>query len=220
MKNNELKRIINLSASSKTGSAGFTLVELLLVVSLLAISAGVTSDIIITLVRSYNKSQVSNEIEQQANFVGLKIEKELRNATRIVVPSEQYYSQLASAGGNTSLVFKYRDPETTSLSLICYRVNSGVIERSTNTNPDAVSPYCTNAYVPITSNESPGGVNVTCVNSRLAGDVNYCFWNILSSRVDIAKLHLYFYQAGVATNNSISGYVDLNTTVVARGSYN
>ena len=63
--------------------AGFTLVELLIVVALVIISAGVTSDIILTLIRSYNKTRISNEIEQNGNFVILRLERELRDASNV-----------------------------------------------------------------------------------------------------------------------------------------
>ena len=53
---------------------GYTLIELMLVIALLALTAGVTGDIIISLVRSYSKTQVANEIEQNAGFVSLKLE--------------------------------------------------------------------------------------------------------------------------------------------------
>jgi prepilin-type N-terminal cleavage/methylation domain-containing protein len=62
---------------------GFTLVELMVVVVLLAISVGVTGDVLASLMRSYNKTQVLTEIEQQANFAKLKLEKEVRSSTGI-----------------------------------------------------------------------------------------------------------------------------------------
>ena len=77
--------------------AGFTLVEMVLVVGLLAISFGVTSDILISLVRSQTKSRVMNGIEQQANFVSLSIEKELRNAVSVRRPH-------VSIGGSTIII--------------------------------------------------------------------------------------------------------------------
>ncbi len=66
--------------SSKMEAEGFTLIELLLVIGLLVLSVGITTDIVLTLVRSYSKTQISNEIEQNANFVFLKLGKELKNA--------------------------------------------------------------------------------------------------------------------------------------------
>jgi len=47
---------------------------------------GLTSDMLISLLRSNTKTQVINEIEQQANFVSLKIEKELRDSVDVKIP--------------------------------------------------------------------------------------------------------------------------------------
>jgi len=66
---------------------GFSLIELIIVIALLGLSVGVTSDILLSVTSSYNKTQVMNEIEQQANFVSLRLTKELREATSIVEPS-------------------------------------------------------------------------------------------------------------------------------------
>jgi len=70
----------------KNTGAGFTLIELLLVISLLALSVGVTSDILVSLVRTNAKTTVLNDIEQTANFISTKLEKELRNAEQITAP--------------------------------------------------------------------------------------------------------------------------------------
>ena len=74
-----------MSAPYARVTKGFTLIELLLVVGLLALTVGITSDILLSIVRTYNKTQVTNEIEQQANFVSLKLEKEIRNAQTVTL---------------------------------------------------------------------------------------------------------------------------------------
>ena len=56
-----------------TKQKGFTLVELLIVVSIIIIVVGVTGDIILSLVRSYSKTQITNEIEQNAKNVQIYI---------------------------------------------------------------------------------------------------------------------------------------------------
>lgn len=60
---------------------GFTLLELLIVIALIIITAGVSTDIIMNLVRSYSKTKITNEIEQAGNIALLKLEKELKTAT-------------------------------------------------------------------------------------------------------------------------------------------
>lgn len=99
---------------------GFTLIELVLVIALLIISVGVSTDIIISLIRSYNKTQVTNEIEQSANFVMLKIDRDLRNAVSVTVPSNV-------GVGSDVLTFSDRNGDT-----ISYQLSGDTIERSVN----------------------------------------------------------------------------------------
>ena len=116
---------------------GFTLIEMLLVVLLLALTVGLTGDMLLSLIRSNTKIQVMNEIEQQANFVTLKLEKELRDAMTASTSSD-----------NNSLTIRLR-----SNTNVIYRLNSAVLQRSVDGG---------NNYVPLTSNASPGGVAVSC----------------------------------------------------------
>lgn len=95
---------------NKTNQKRFTLIEMLLVVLLLALTVGLTSDMLLSLIRSNTKTQVINEIEQQANFVTLKLEKELRDALD------------ASTGADNSLVITLR-----SNSQVTYRLTSGSV---------------------------------------------------------------------------------------------
>lgn len=124
----------------KNNQKGFTLIELLLVVSLLAISVGVTNDILISLIRTNNKTQVMNEIEQQSNFLSLKVEKELRNSRTVNLP------EAGVSSGNTILNFTTRDG-----TIIEYKVIDGVIKRN---------------EIDVTSSASPGGVYAECSGSN------------------------------------------------------
>lgn len=128
-----------IKSRTASNSKGFTLIELLLVIALLAISMGVTSDIFLTLIRGYNKSQIANEIEQQASFVALKLEKEVRDARNIAVLDSGITLQITK-----------RD-----FSTLYYKVSSNVVRR------DETSPPTT----ALTDNSAQGGVNVTCPGS-------------------------------------------------------
>ncbi len=124
---------------------GFTLIEMLLVVLLLALTVGLTSDMLLSLIRSNTKTQVINEIEQQANFVTLKLEKELRD------------SMDASTGAENSLVITLR-----SNSQVTYQLNeSNVLQRQVGAG----------GFVNLTSSSSPGGVKVTCADASPCFDV-------------------------------------------------
>lgn len=117
--------------------SGFTLIELLIVISLLAITMGITSDILLSLTRSYGKTQILSDVEQSANFATLKLEKEIRSAIS------------ASTLGSFLVLVQ------PSNSCVRYFVTNNVLYRS--------SSQCGNPYidVPITANTS-GGVSVTC----------------------------------------------------------
>ena len=123
---------------------GFTLIEMLLVVLLLALTVGLTSDMLLSLIRSNTKTQVINEIEQQANFVTLKLEKELRDAIDANID-------------DSSLVITLR-----SNSQVTYQLNeSNVLQRQVGAG----------GFVNLTSSSSPGGVKVTCADASPCFDV-------------------------------------------------
>jgi len=117
---------------------GFTLVELLVVIALLGISIGVTNDILVSLVRSYNKTQIKNEVEQQANFVGLKIERELRSATGIT-----------SVGYTNTLTISKEGSAS-----VTYKLNGNKLQVENPTGAAAVD---------LTSSFGTGGVAVSCM---------------------------------------------------------
>lgn len=85
----------------KNNKSGFTLMELVVTISLLIITVGVTGDIILTLVRSYTKNQVATEVEQSGNFVFLKLEKELRGASGVTVTNGNNTLTFVDSTGNT-----------------------------------------------------------------------------------------------------------------------
>ena len=123
---------------------GFTIIEMLLVVLLLALTVGLTSDMLLSLIRSNTKTQVINEIEQQANFVTLKLEKELRDAIDANID-------------DSSLVITLR-----SNSQVTYQLNeSNVLQRQVGAG----------GFVNLTSSSSPGGVKVTCADASPCFDV-------------------------------------------------
>src|SRR3972149_8494162 len=193
-------------AKREMEAAGFTLIELLLVVSLIAISVGVTGDVITSLIRSYTKTQVQNEIEQNANFASFKLEKEVRNASYTTFPA-------ANGGGNTTLRFVNRD----GTNLICYRVRTvsgvGILERGTSANLAVAD--CSN-YSAVTNSANIGGVNVTC-NVIVPG--NNCFSVTQAAGGPfVVRVHLEFAQVG-GGSAALTGNVVFDNTLVVRGSY-
>ena len=178
---------------------GFTLIELLLAVSILGIAFGVTSDILISLVRSKVKTQVSNNLEQQANFFALKLEKDLRNAYAVSTANDLNYCKSIDcikisekANGVTYTVYySYMDP--------------GVLFRKEGTY----------GILAITSTVAPGGVSVSC---NIEGS---CF-SVSGVAPTNVSVNIRFSPAtsgADAVTPATGGYVDIQSTYVVRGTY-
>ncbi|HAI62799.1 MAG: hypothetical protein UU64_C0003G0042 [candidate division WWE3 bacterium GW2011_GWF2_41_45] len=154
-----MKRKTNLEIKEK----GFTLVELLVVIALLGISIGVTSDILVSLVRSYNKTQIKNEVEQQANFVGLKLEREIRGSEGV-----------SPVGYTNSLVIQKEDGV-----FVTYRVRGNILE----------VVYSPTATVPLTSTDGISGIIVSCPSPLYEGN---CFSVVGSVAPQTVMMHIRF----------------------------
>lgn len=176
---------------------GFTLVELLVVVSLIIIVVGVAGDIVITVVRSYNKTQITNEIEQNANFVINKLEKELRNATEVVSANSQsvVFVQTLDNGSTQNVTYSVVDASDE------FGADDGVYALAKTVNSG--SP------VALTNYNSPRGVTVD------NGDTAF---EQISSNPDTVKVTLTLRQIGNPTVQFTQS-TTLEKTVVVRGSY-
>lgn len=73
--------------SQISNAKGFTLIELLVVIVVLSIIAGVSSSIFLSVIRSNNKANIINEIQQNGNFVLQSLEATVRNARAITFPT-------------------------------------------------------------------------------------------------------------------------------------
>ncbi|MFA6981670.1 MAG: hypothetical protein WC243_01435 [Patescibacteria group bacterium] len=177
---------------------GFTLIELVLIIGLLVLTAGVSSDIIITLIRSYNKTQITNEIEQSADFVLLKLEREVRDAESVTVAS------------GTTLTFKNADSHT-----IIYEVVSGaeggMIVRRSDTAPPPVGT--TTTYELTDSSFLGGGMNIICPG-------NICFATTVTNGIGVVSVSMDFAQTTRATGKAaFTGTIPVRTTIVVRSMY-
>jgi prepilin-type N-terminal cleavage/methylation domain-containing protein len=171
-------------AKRRIETEGFTLVELLLTIALLSIAVGVTTDIILSITKSYSKTEMANELEQNANFVSLKLEKELRNASSVTVPA-------TVDAPSSTLTFV-----TTDGLVVTYNLDaSGLLNRNGSV---------------IVNNDSTVGVLVSCP----AG----CF-TLKNTSPQVVQMGLRFQQRNSGGNSSFTGVVDLNNTVVLRGTY-
>ncbi|KKU51124.1 MAG: hypothetical protein UX79_C0010G0016 [candidate division WWE3 bacterium GW2011_GWB1_47_11] len=174
---------------------GFTLIELLIAVALIIIVTGVTGDIVISLVRGYNKTQVTNEIEQNANFIMVKIEKELRNATAVTNP--------ATAGSQVKkIVFSVEVeglPVQVTYELKTDATGVGAVFRQEGDDAD----------LQLSNNDAVSGVDISVANS---------YFILVSKNPDVVQIHLEFSQVGSPVQSFV-GNLKLDTTVVVRGTY-
>ena len=175
----------------KKETAGFTLIELVVVVAILLVTVGIAGDIIISLTRTFGKTQVSNDIETTSNFVLIKLEKEFRSATSVVTPAA------VGASGNT-LHFINKNGKR-----VCYVVTAaGLLNRSFDTVNCA-------SQAPLTANDSATGVLVTGTPA----------FTLTSDKPYVIKINMTFSSATPNPSTTFSGTVTLNNTLVARGSY-
>lgn len=176
---------------------GFTLVELLLVVALTAISVGVTGDVMMSLLRSYSKSTSINEIEQNSNFISLKLEKELRNATSVSVTGSGNVLTIQLSTGTVCYTYLANaDPNLSNL----YRSTGSC---STASGFEMVATPSLGSTV--------SGVTISC------GTSGACF-AVSGVTPQIVTLDLVFKEANQSAVY-FKGEVDIKDTVVTRNSY-
>jgi len=96
---------------------GFTLIELLVVIVILSMIAGVSSSIFLSVIRSNNKANIINEIQQNGNIILQTLEASLRNARSVTIPT---------LVGTPSSTLTYLDKLNNTVS---YRFNSGKIQK-------------------------------------------------------------------------------------------
>ena len=183
---------------SSNAQKGFTLVELILVIGLLAISVGVTNDVLISLIRVNSKTQIINEIEQQANFVSLKIEKELRNARNAAVSEEGTRLSFETRDGN-EIEYKVYNADTGG---IIKRIEGGEEFDLTWDGKEG-------------EGTGVGGVLVTCA---LSGSDPICF-TVTGTSPQIVSISMTFSQSQTTLVASFSGNIDINNSIVIRNTY-
>jgi len=164
----------------------------------MSLAVGVTGDILVSLVRSFSKSTVLNEIEQNANFVSQKLTKELRNATRVV----RLDSGAPLVVGQTFNEIEFTD--NSGSNNIIYKVKvDGVITRDSGDG---------NLDQPLTVNAPPTGVKVSC------GGVNSCF-TLIGDAPQVIQISLSIEQYGDPSSRIFKGEITIEDTIVIRDTY-
>lgn len=128
----------NRGASQKSCEAGFTLVELVIVISILGVTLSLSTDMILSLTRAYAKTQINTELEQNSNFVFQKLEKELRTSNGAVTINST----------NNQITFTDVDGQQ-----ITYKIENGVAQRRIG---------ALGAFEDLTNDDMINGVYVSC----------------------------------------------------------
>ncbi len=131
---------------------GFTLLELLVVATVIGILGTITATVFISVTRAYNKANVIAEIEQNGNLALTTMSNEIRNAL----------SASAVADG-----IEITDQEGALISLGF----TAPVDSDGDGNDD-VNGYITRNGLPITDNEEATGVNVTGCTFDLDSDAD------------------------------------------------
>ncbi len=185
----------------KRSEKGFTLIELLISISLLAITAGLTTDIILSLVRTYNKTRITNEIEQSGTIAMSKMEKELRVALSLTSPAQGTCS--------TTLVFQRNSVLDDSLVTITYQIDTSGADAGTlrRTENDGINSFTS----PVLDSTQSNGIKLDHNSSQI------CVLN--QSQPHVVMIDFNLLQAASTGGVSFQGSVPLEQTIVLRGTY-
>lgn len=169
-------------------SKGFTLLETMIVVSVLLITVGVAGDLVISLVRGQNKSKVLGEIEQNGNYALARISYDLKNARSVSISSGPSTQIIIADQNNVSIRYRFTSSSNSGV-LGCVIGTSGCTGVLTRTIGEG-------AEVPMTNYDSVAGVNVVSTN-------NASYFEELSVSPPIVRVYMTIKQ-GVATVNALN----------------
>lgn len=187
-------RPIGLIRSKKAPqNKGFTLMEVVIAVSLLAVVSVVSVSIVANLLRSSVKSQSAIDVEQTSNFVLLKLKNDVAKAHKISVTANTLTIYQANASSPT--VTYTVGQCNAGLSLNCIRRGGVDLTDSSSDPSDTTKP-----------NKSAVQIDTAPTYFSSVSDAS---GNVLAVNVAIK-----FSKPGVATPGNLSGETVLDTTIV------
>ena len=183
------KHVQRFGLSNNKKALGFTLIELLLSVTLLAVSIGISSDIIITLVRTFARTQISNDVEQTVNFVFLKMQNDLKKSVGLARTSGATETLVLTQKSGTLITYTFVHPTASTPNAVFRRNGADLIDTA-----------------PVT-----GGVNISCPGSN-------CF-EIVNNKPATIEINMSFSSANAPAGSIFNTTVSIQDTFVVRGSY-
>jgi len=175
---------------------GFTLVELLVSIGLVLIIGTVGTSMIASILRSYNKAHIINEIEQNGNYVLSLMESQIRNAASATLTGT------CNGAGNRCLSLEVTPQEG---SLFTYSIGD-------DGNGTGMGAVMKDGAV-LTNNHSVSGVNV--LHSGDPGTTSHFYADGLTVQI-VLKIQQ---ATGAPGRVDYQAETTLQTTVVVRGGY-
>lgn len=185
---------------------GFTLMELLISVSLLAIVSLVSVNIITNLLRSSVKAQMAIDIEQASSFVFLKLENDIKKS---------YYAVVTESG--TKLVLSQGSP--TSPTLVTYKIASGT---AGGCSDDAMNCILLNNIKLTDDTVINGKPTLSSVSIDLLDPVKKSSFSLVNDALGnpvAVNIKITFVKPNSSNAKMFNAETTLDTTVVLRGSY-
>lgn len=190
----ESKVVVGFKKNGDFNSQGFTILELLVVTAILGILIGIASSVFIGVLRSQNKTQVTNEARQNAAIVIDLFERDIRPAQSVVATAPNI---LEINYRNKTIVWTCNNASSGNGQFT--RLDAGNLEVLTNT-------------------DASSGVNIRCDNGATASPTNDVFATTGTAGVQQIVLFAFTVEQGVGapTRNDYQINIPFETTVGTR----
>ena len=175
-------------------SQGFTLIEILIVIALMAVLTGIGADLFVNSLKAYQKSQITNQLSQNGNFVMSTILNAARNAKAISVSSDEGYD-------NNTLKITDASGVTTTFRFLDLASGAGYISRKVGEE----------GWKIITSNNATSGIDIDTSVSRF--DLSADTPRTLTVVLKISQA------PNTPINRAYNTTITLTNSVIIRGEY-
>lgn len=122
---------------------GFTMIELLVVLAVLGIIAAIGGEILMTVIRTYNKANIIGELQQNGNYVLSQLEEEIRESGAVSQTSSHDLTVVRR--DESTVTYSFIEPSGSGGTCV-----NGRLERSLDGGAAQV----------MTNTDNKGGINV------------------------------------------------------------